>query len=487
LDNAGKLSKVLLELWSSVAKIEEAALMQSKGRSLSVSELHTLEAVGEGRRKTMTHVAAVLKISVSTLTAAVNKLVVKGYINRFRIPEDRRMVMLELTEKGALAVREHETFRRTMINDALSQISAEEAEKLICSLENINEIIVMKRISSVADREIKITPDCIYQGGMGIGISMGRLAAAVAICGGVGIISATEPGYREKDYQADPFEANKRALAENIKSAVKAVGEAGGRGLVGVNILCTSGNYEEYVTVALEAGAQVIVSGGGVPTALPGICKGKNVKLVPVVSSARAASVIIRNWAKKHDRTPDALIFEGPLAGGYLGFKEEQLGAAQESFYRNIAKIKAEIESFSECKLIVGGGIHNLQDAQKVIACGADGIQLGSRFVTTFECDAHENFKRAYLDSDESDIGIIINPAGMPGRVLMNSFAKKVQKSPEILKGHVTQALISTANGDTENGLIFCGDKVWKTAKIETDREIFDEFTGCCKNTSDPR
>jgi len=476
LDNAEKLSKVLLELWGSVAKIEEAALVRSNGRILSVNELHTLEAIGEDRRKTMTHVAAVLKVSVSTLTAAVNKLVDKGYINRFRIPADRRMVMIELTEKGALAVREHEAFRLSMINDALSQLSGDEAEKLINSLENINSIIVMKRISSAAEKEIKITPDCIYQGGMGIGISMSRLAAAVAVCGGTGVISASEAGFREKDYRTNPLEANKRALTENVKGALAAVGKAGGKGTVGINIPCTTDNYEEYVRAAVEAGAQVIVSGGGVPTALPGICKNKNVKLIPVVSSAKAASVIIRNWAKKHDRTPDALIFEGPLAGGYLGFKEEQLGAAQENFYGNIAKIKAEIESFPECKLIVGGGIYNLQDARNAIACGADGIQLGSRFVTTAECDAHENFKAAYIESGESDMGIIQNPAGMPGRVLMNKFAKKVRNDPEILRGRVKEALIRAANGDMENGLVFCGSKAWKAVKIETVKDVFDEF-----------
>jgi NAD(P)H-dependent flavin oxidoreductase YrpB (nitropropane dioxygenase family) len=221
----------------------------------------------------------------------------------------------------------------------------------------------------------------------------------------------------------------------------------------------------------------VIISGGGVPTALPGICKGRNVKLIPVVSSARAASVIIRNWAKKHDRTPDAVIFEGPFAGGYLGFKAEQLGAAQENFYRSIAEIKAETESFPECKLIVGGGIYSLHDAQKAIACGADGVQLGSRFVTTAECEAHENFKHAYIDADESDIGIILNPAGMPCRVLMNKFAKKAQKDPDILKGGVTGALIKAVDGDIENGLIFCGGKAYKAAGIETVKDIFDEFT----------
>jgi len=420
----------------------------------------------------------VLKINVSTLTAAVNKLVAKGYINRSRIPEDRRMVVLGLTESGMNAVREHEDFHLAMVNDALAQLSPGEVEKFIHSLDNVNEFMLMRRINPLPKANAALTPDRIYQGGMGIGVSMGRLAAAVAICGGVGMISAAEPGFGEKDYRDNATEANKRALGRNIKEALEAVKNAGGRGLIGVNILCTLDHYEDYVRTALEAGAQAVVSGGGVPTALPGICRGRDVRLIPVVSSARAASVIIRNWARKHNRAPDAIIFEGPLAGGYLGFKEEQLEAAQENIYNSIIEIKSETEHLPGCSLIVGGGIYDRRDAQKALACGADGIQLGTRFVTTKECDVHENFKKAYTDCSESDIVIIKNPAGMPCRVLKNKFISKIQESPGLSGDSLTEALIASANGDIENGLIFCGAKAYKAEKIETVKEIFDEFTG---------
>ena len=477
MDNVRRLNKTLTTLINSVMKVEEAVMKQSAAADLSITEIHTLEAIGDGKPKTMTHVAAELKINISTLTAAINKLVAKGYVNRFRIAEDRRMVMLELTGAGTKAVREHEEFHMAMAEDSLARLSPAEASKFIESLENVNQFMLMRKANPSPEREIRITPDMIYQGGMGIGVSMGRLAAAVAICGGTGVISATEPGYSEKDYKTNPVEANKRALERNIKGAIETVQKAGGKGVIGINIPCTSDHYEEYVITAIEAGAQAVISGGGVPTALPGVCRDKEVKLIPVISSARAASVIIRNWAKKHNRAPDALIFEGPLAGGYLGFKEDKIDAAMENFYASIAEIKAEIEGFPGCKLIAGGGIYDLRDAQKAIACGADGVQLGSRFVTTVECDAHENFKQAYIGSGESDIGIVLNPAGMSCRVLMNKFAKKVQKDPEFLKGRVTEALIKAANGDTENGLVFCGGKAYKAVKIETVVDVFKELT----------
>lgn len=492
MDQAKRLNKTFITLFNNVLKMEEAVLKQSEIQNLSITEIHTLEAIGLGMPKTMSHVAATLKISVSTLTAAINKLVAKGYVNRFRVPEDRRMVKLELTEAGVQAVREHEAFHLAMIRDALSQVSTREAEKFIQYLDYVNEFLLMKRVNPTSNKEVALTPDRIYQGGMGVGISMSRLASAVAICGGVGIISAFQPGFAEDDYDTNPLGANIRVLQKNIKEALAAVEKAGGKGLVGINIMSMTDHYEDYVKAAIDAGAQVIVSGGGVPTSLPGICKGSDVKLIPVISSARAASVIIRNWTKKHNRTPDAVIFEGPLAGGHLGFKEEQLGPAQENFYKMIAEIKTELESFPECKLIVGGGIYSKNDALKVLACGADGVQIGSRFVTTKECDAPDSFKQAYLDCAESDLGIIKSTIGMMGRVIKNDFVEKAEKGPIPIKSCngclitcnrmkasfcILDALIKTAIGDTRNGLVFCGAKAYKANKIETVKDIFEEFT----------
>ena len=144
MNNARRLNKILATLFNNVLKVEEAVMKKSRGHNLSVTEIHTLEAIGQGEAKTMTHVADTLKINISTLTSAINKLVTKGYVNRFRIPEDRRMVMVELSETGVRAVREHEAFHLVMIRDALSQLPPEETGRLIESLENVNEFMLMR-------------------------------------------------------------------------------------------------------------------------------------------------------------------------------------------------------------------------------------------------------------------------------------------------------------------------------------------------------
>ena len=144
MNNVRRLNNILSQLYSNVIKVEETVMKKSKAQNLSVTEIHTLEAIGRGEAKTMTHVADALKINVSTLTAAINKLVTKGYVDRFRIPEDRRIVKVALTEAGERAVREHEAFHFVFVKEALSQLSPEETERLIESLENVHEILLMR-------------------------------------------------------------------------------------------------------------------------------------------------------------------------------------------------------------------------------------------------------------------------------------------------------------------------------------------------------
>ena len=194
--------------------------------------------------------------------------------------------------------------------------------------------------------------------------------------------------------------------------------------------------------------------------------------LVPIVSSKRAANIIIRNWTKKYNRTPDGFIFQGPMAGGYLGVKESQMETAKEDFYKNIADIKGELESLDNCPLIVCGGIYNREDAEKAYAYGADGFQMGTRFVTTRECDACDAFKNAYLNCREKDVTIITSPEGFPGRVIKNHYADQIHQDPRC----ITQGLINAAMGDLEKGLVFCGSKIYKADKIEKVADIFREF-----------
>lgn len=502
MDITKKLNDILVSLFNSVLKMEEDAIKSSLNKNLSITEVHTLAAIGAGKAKTMTQVATNLKISVSTLTTAINKLVDKKYVNRFRVPEDRRIVKIELTEEGTEAVKEHEEFHRNMISDVLSELSEEEQGILLQSLDNLHDFFKRQRIKSIkGDAPARLAPISlgdvtipvpIFQGGMGIGVSLSRLAASVAKCGGVGVISAAQIGFNEPDFYTNPKEANIRALKRNITEAKEAIKDAQGKGLIAVNIMCASRNYDEFVEAAVEAGVDMIISGAGLPTALPGLVKNSKVKIVPIVSSARAAALIIKSWAKKYNRVPDAVLFEGPLAGGHLGFKEEQLEDAQEHFYETVMEIKEEIEDLQDCPLIVAGGIYTREDVQKALAYGADAVQLGTRFVTTEECDVHPNFKQAYLDAKEEDMVVIKSPVGMPGRAIRTPFINRVEDGrippekcnrcltpckAEEAPYCITQALINAARGDTEHGLVFSGSNAYRATKIETVEEIFRELS----------
>jgi DNA-binding MarR family transcriptional regulator len=144
LSNIRRLNDILSKIFNNVIKVEEMVMKKSKAQNLSVTEIHTLEAIGRGEAKTMTHVAEALNINVSTLTAAINKLVIKGYVDRFRIPEDRRIVKVALTESGKNAVREHEAFHFVLVKEAISQLSPQETESLVESLENVHEILLIR-------------------------------------------------------------------------------------------------------------------------------------------------------------------------------------------------------------------------------------------------------------------------------------------------------------------------------------------------------
>lgn len=483
MDNIRKINDILVNLFNVVLKLEEKAMKESTRRDLSVTELHTLVAIGQGKTKTMSQVAASLKISVSTLTVSISRLVKKGYVDRFRIPEDRRIVKIRLTEAGAAAVKEHEDFHMEMIADAISQVPEDQIGKFIESIDNINEYLLMRKHPPAKDpgpfqmKPMKLgkvrVPVPLFQGALSIGLSMSRLAAAVAGQGGVGIIAASKIGFREPDFVQDPLEANKRALRREIQRALELVKDVEDRGPIGVNIMWSSRHCSEYVETAVEAGAEVIVCGGGIPVNLPKYCRDKKVALLPIVASKRAANIIIRNWTKKYNRTPDGFIFQGPQAGGYLGVKESKMEQAAEEYYKNIADIKGELEDLENCPLIVCGGIYSREDAERAFAYGAEGFLLGSRFVTTEECDACEAYKNAYLNCREKDVTIITSPEGFPGRVIKNQYVSRIGEDPRC----ITQGLINAALGDLENGLVFCGSKAYKARELETVADIFREFT----------
>ena len=332
----------------------------------------------------------------------------------------------------------------------------------------------------------------IIQGGMGVGISLSKLAGAVASCGGIGTISAAQPGYLEPDFEENPLEANIRALKYHVKEALKKAKD----GLVAVNVMVASNDYNELVKASVESGANLIISGAGLPMSLPELCKGTATKIAPIVSSSKVCSLILKMWDRRHASTADAVVFEGPDAGGHLGFKLEDIDKCRESFYDEIGKIIESIKPYEEkynkeIPLIVAGGIYSGKDIAKVLNLGAKGVQMGTRFVATNECDASEEFKMAYVNSTKEDIGLLKSPVGLPGRGIRNTFAKRIEKTNDPIRKCyncmakcpkkdipycISCSLIDSAKGETEDSLVFCGSNAYKIDKIVPVKSLIEEL-----------
>ena len=481
-----KLNDTLVNIFNTVMKMEEEAIQKASYDDISITEVHTLEAIGTGRARTMTHVANILGIKVSTLTTAVGRLVKKGYVRRFRDEADRRMVKISLSERGARVVREHEAFHEAMIRAALSGIPEDSISRFVESVGSINDFLLMRRSTAYArKREFKLSamklagnelPVPIVQAGMSIGVAGSRLAAAVALEGGLGLIGTSEIGWRTKGYDKDPLTVNLRVIEEEVARARKNVEAGGGRGLVGAAVMWTHKDAGKYVKAAVKGGAQVIVTSAGLPKDLPAYCSDRKIALLPTISSRRAAAAITKTWTQKYNRTPDGFIFQGPLAAGLLGFKESELEKACVDRYKIIAEVKAELGKLENCPLIVGGGIACREDAEKVYDYGADGIMMGTRFVATEECDAVRRYKELYLNCTENDVTIIRSPMKTSVRVMKNSFADSLAATGRE-DYDIIGAVRRAACGDYDNGLIFCGVSAEKIESIMTVKDVFREFT----------
>lgn len=332
----------------------------------------------------------------------------------------------------------------------------------------------------------------IVQGGMGVGISLSNLAAAVTNEGGLGVISSAQIGYRDKDFYDNAKECNLIALKDEInKAKAKA-----NNGPIGVNIMVATRGYDDYVKTAIEAGADIIISGAGLPTNLPKLVKGSDVKIAPIVSSVKAAKVLLRLWDKHDNMTADMVIIEGPKAGGHLGFHKDDLVEESKNFSVTIKEIISEVKKYGDkynkhIPVIVGGGIFDGEDMKKCLDIGADGVQMATRFVATKECDASEKYKMAYVNSKKEDITIVNSPVGMIGRAIENEFVKKtrVEKveikkcfgclshcNPNVAPYCISRALINAVKGDIDEGLIFCGSNVYRINEITSVKKIFEEI-----------
>jgi NAD(P)H-dependent flavin oxidoreductase YrpB (nitropropane dioxygenase family) len=332
----------------------------------------------------------------------------------------------------------------------------------------------------------------IVQGGMGVGISLSGLAAATANAGGVGVIAAAGIGLLEVDGLKDFLGASLRGLRKEIRRARELT-----RGILGVNIMVALSNFTDLVKAAVEEGIDIIFAGAGLPVNLPEFVRGSATKIAPIVSSGRAATLILKRWRDKYSYVADAVVVEGPKAGGHLGFKGEQLADGDYALEKILVDVIGAVRPFGEeagreIPVIAGGGVYTGADIRRILELGASGVQMATRFVATEECDASQAFKESYVDAREEDLEIIESPVGMPGRAIRNDFLDKVssglrrpfacpfkcivtcdyEKAPYC----ISLALLNAQKGRLDKGFAFAGANAYRVKKIVKVGELVDSL-----------
>ncbi len=334
----------------------------------------------------------------------------------------------------------------------------------------------------------------LVQGGMGIGISLSGLAGAVAAQGGVGMISGVQMGFREPDFKKNTLEANMRVMEREVRKAKEI---ANGKGIVGMNIMVAINNYAETVKAAVKSGIDLIVCGAGLPLSLPKLVEDAKVKIAPIVSSGRAAKVILKSWVQKYNRLPDMVVVEGAKAGGHLGFKrEELLEGSYKSLGEILTEVKAELKVYEEqhhlsIPVVAGGGVRDTAEFSGLLEQGAQAVQMATPFIATEECDAARGYKEVYVRAQDEDLRIVQSPAGMPGRAIFSPLLERLEHGREAIKHCtrclatcnpattpycITQALMSAADGNREEGLFFAGTGISLIDRIGTVKDIFTKY-----------
>ena len=344
----------------------------------------------------------------------------------------------------------------------------------------------------IKDKELKIP---LIQGGMGVGVSLSNLAGNVAKYGAMGVISTADIGFMEPDFWNNPIASNLRGLEKEIKKAKEI---ANGNGLIAINAMVATTYYAESVKTAVQAGVDCIISGAGLPLELPAFVKGSDTAIAPIVSSAKAANVICRLWDKRYQVIPDFIVIEGSEAGGHLGFlKEELLNNTAKPLLEILQEVLVTIKPFEQkysrkIPVFVAGGIYTREDVKTFTDAGADGVQVATRFIATYECDASMAYKQAFLNAGKDDIQIVQSPVGMPGRALRTPLIERLEKEKRITPKRgalclhacdvkttpycITNALIEAVKGNYEEGLFFCGSNAWKLDRIVSVQELIQEL-----------
>ncbi len=338
----------------------------------------------------------------------------------------------------------------------------------------------------------------IIQGGMGVAISLSGLASAVANEGGIGVISAVGIGMTEPDYIKNFREANKRALRKEIRKAR----ELSPYGVIGINLMVAVSDFDDLLKVAIDEKIDIVFISAGLPLKNPinlpvEVLENSGVKIIPKVSSARAANLIFKYWSNNYNRVPDGIVIEGPMAGGHQGFRKKDLINPQiklsDLIEETVKVLKPFEEKFNkEIPVIAAGGIYTGEDIYKIMQSGAKAVKMGTRFVPTFECDADEEFKKSYISAKKEDIIIIDSPVGLPARAIKNNFVndilKGIQKPVKCpwkclktcnykeVSFCIAQALFNAAQGKMEEGFAFAGTNAFLTKEIQSVKEIFDEL-----------
>jgi len=346
---------------------------------------------------------------------------------------------------------------------------------------------------------------------MGVGISLSGLASAVANAGGIGVIATAGIGQLEPDAHTNFNEANNRALRkELIKTRAKT------SGIIGLNIMVALSDFDDLVQCGVDEKVDVLFLGAGLPIRLPKTLPldalgSLHTKFVPIVSSDRAAELIFKSWAKHFNHVPDAVVVEGPLAGGHLGFRKEDITDPEHALEKLVPSVISVIKPYEQkfqksIPVIAGGGIYTGADIYKFMQLGASAVQMATRFVATFECDASDEFKQAFIRCTKDDIIIIDSPVGLPGRAIRCEFLDRIasgQKEPfkcpwKCLRSCdfknvpycIALALTNAKNGDLKHGFAFAGANVYRVDKLVSVKDLIDglmeEYSNCCATTGIP-
>lgn len=344
----------------------------------------------------------------------------------------------------------------------------------------------------------------IIQGGMGVGVSLHPLAKAVAGEGGLGIISSACIDRLVSKRNGKKLNTYDSAYEEVSLSKT-------GNGFAGINIMAALvRDYNDSVKGALDAGADAIISGAGLPLNLPAIQPPKETALIPIVSSARALDIICKKWEKIGYR-PDAVVLEGPLAGGHLGFRIDQLDIESNKLENLLPPVKERAMKCGDFPVVVAGGIYTYGDIVKFMSMGADGVQMGTRFLATEESSAPGTYKQAVVRAREEDIVVAHrpgSPCGLPFRVIKQSAmyvsSLNRRREPKCDKGYVLlkdadgkysvcpakqdnqnffcicNGLLSSSgyNPDKEEALYTVGTNASRIDKIISVKELMKELTG---------